>query len=163
MKEFVAGLYPLERYKLISQMYRYNYKFLEIASDCARPSDANSGYQPNFNHIRQELINKDRNPEKSKIGRIDEVKMACLTKLIDETQSKGIKVVLVSSPYWKGYDDSDLSVVRKLAEEKGVPFIDYADSKIRNNPDWWADSMHLNDEGAHVFTSDLSEKLRDLI
>lgn len=162
VKEFVAGLYPLERYKLISQMYRYNYKFFEIASDCARPSDANSGYQPNFKHIRQEQINKERNPEKSKLGRIDEVKMACLTKLIDETQSKGIKVVLASSPYWKGYNDSDLSTVRKLAEEKGVPFIDYADSEIRNNPDWFADSMHLNDEGAQVFTSDFFRKLMAL-
>ena len=143
-------------------MYRYNYKFLEIASDCARPSDANSGYQPNFKHIRQEQINKERNPEKSKLGRIDEVKMACLTKLIDETQSKGIKVVLVSSPYWKGHNDSDLSTVRKLAEEKGVPFIDYADSEIRNNPDWFADSMHLNDVGAQVFTSDFIRKLKAL-
>ena len=160
VKDFVAGLYPLERYKLLSKMYRYNYKFLEIASDCARPSDANSGYQPNYNHIRQEQINKERNPEKSKIGRIDEVKMACLTKLIDETQSKGIKVVLVSSPYWKGYNDSDLSVIRKLAVEKGVLFIDYADSEIRNNSDWFADSMHLNDEGAKVFTADLIGKIR---
>ena len=155
VKDFVAGLYPLERYKLLSKMYRYNYKFLEIASDCARPSDVNSGYQPNYNHIRQELISKERNPEKSKLGKIDEVKVACLTKLIDGAQSKGIKVVLVSSPYWKGYDDSDLGIIRKLAEGKCIPFIDYADSEIRNNPDWFADSMHLNDEGAKVFTADL--------
>ena len=160
VKEFVAGLYPLERYKLISQMYRYNYKFLEIVSDCARPSDAKRGYQPNYNHIRHELINKERTLEKLKIGKIDVVKMACLTKLIDEAQLKGIKVVLVSSPYWKGYGDSDLSVIRKFAEEKRVPFIDYADSDIRNNSDWFADSMHLNDKGAKVFTIDLINHIK---
>ncbi len=36
-----------------------------------------------------------------------------------------------------------------------VPFIDYSDSEISNNPDWFADSMHLNDDGAHVLTTDL--------
>ena len=159
VKEFIASLYPLERYKVISQMYRYNYKFLEITSDCVRPSDANSGYQPNYNHIRQELINKDRNSEKSIIGKIDKVKMACLSNLIDEAQSKGVQVVLISSPYWKGYDDSELSVIKTLAEKKGVPFIDYADSEIRNNPDWFADSMHLNDMGACEFSKDLCGKL----
>ena len=159
VNEYVAGLYPMERYKVISQMYRYNYKFLEITSDCLMPSDTNSGYQPNYNRIRQELINKERSPEKSKIGKIDEVKMACLSNLIDEAQSKGIQVILVSSPYWKGYNDSDLSVFRKLAEEKNVPFMDYADSEIRNNPDWFADSMHLNDKGAREFSKDLCGKL----
>ena len=163
VKEFVAGLYPLERYKVISQMYRYNYKFIEIASDCVRPSNANSGYQPNYNHIRQELINKERNFEKSTIGRIDEVKMSCLSNLIDEAQSKGVQVVLVSSPYWKGYNDSDLSAIKMLAEEKNVPFIDYADSEIRNNSDWFADTMHLNDEGACAFSKDLCSKLTSFL
>lgn len=160
VKEFIAGLYPLERYKVISQMYRYNYKFLEIATDCMRLSDVNSGYQPNYNHIRQELINKERKPEKSKIEKIDDVKMACLTKLIDEAQSKGIQVILISSPYWKGYNDSDLSVIRMLTKEKGVPFIDYSNSEIRNNPDWFADSMHLNDKGARTFTKDLINHIK---
>lgn len=163
VREYIAGLFPLERYKILSCMYRYNYKFIEILSDCVRQSEPHKGYIPLYNHIRQELINKERKPEKRKLGHIDEVKMKCLANLIDEAQLKGVQVVLVSSPYWKGYNDLDLSVIRKFAEEKGVSFIDYADSKIRNNPDWWADSMHLNDEGAHVFTSDLSEKLRDLI
>ena len=44
-----------------------------------------------------------------------------------------------------------------------VPFIDYANSEIRNNPDWWADSMHLNDEGAKVFTVDFYGKLRGIV
>ena len=163
VREYIAGLFPLERYKILSCMYRYNYKFIEILSDCVRRSEPHKGYIPLYNHIRQELINKERNPEKRKLGHIDEVKMKCLANLIDEARLKGVQVVLVSSPYWKGYNDSDLGVIRQFAEEKGVPFMDYADSEIRNNPDWWADSMHLNDEGAHVFTSDLCEKLRDLI
>lgn len=160
VKEFVAKLYPIERYKLLSRMYRYNYKFLEIASDCVKPSDVNKGYLPNFAHLRHELINKERDSKKNYSEQLDEVKMKCLTNLIDDALSKGVQVVLISSPYWKGYNDLDLSAIRNLAEEKGIPFLDYADSEIRNNPDWFADSMHLNDDGAQVFTADLISRIR---
>lgn len=44
-----------------------------------------------------------------------------------------------------------------------VPFIDYSDSEIRNNPDWFVDSMHLNDDGAQVFTADLIGKIRSFL
>lgn len=41
VNKYLAKLFPMERFKMLPGMYRYNYKFLEIASDCVRPSDAN--------------------------------------------------------------------------------------------------------------------------
>lgn len=162
VKEYVSGLFPMERYKLLSCMYCYNYKFIEIMSDCARHPENNNGYIPFYTHIRQDLIDKERSSEKVVLGKIDEVKLKCLVNLIDEAKSMGVKVVLVSSPYWKGYNDYNLEVIRQLAEDKGVVFLDYADSEIRNNPDWFADSMHLNDDGAQVFTADVTEKIKQI-
>ena len=160
VKGFVASVFPMERFKLLSRMYRYNYKFLEIFSDCVRPSNVNSGYKPNNEHIRAEVIGQERESGRTTLPVLDPVKMDCLQRLVTEAQSKGIKVVLVSSPYWKGFDDIEMSQVRAFAEENGVLFIDYADSELRENPDLYADSMHLNDKGAKKFSSDLVGKLK---
>ncbi len=157
---YIADLFPMERLKLQSKMYRYNYKFFEIMSDCVRPSDVNKGYKANYGHIREEMINEVSDEEPIKMSQIDPVKLNCLIKLITEAKGKGINVVLVSSPYWKGYRKVDMSPIVKLAKDHDVLFVDYSDSEIQNNPDWFADRMHLNDEGAKVFTKDLIQRIR---
>lgn len=157
---FISELFPMERLKLQSRMYRYNYKFLEIMSDCARPGDVYNGYKPNFGHIREEMIEDVQDEESIQLTQIDPVKMNCLVKLITEAKAKGIRVVLVSSPYWKGYRKVDMSPISELAKDHDVQFLDYSDSDIQNNPDWFADRMHLNDEGAKVFTQDILLRIR---
>ncbi len=160
VKEYIASLFPLENLKLTSWMYRYNYKFLEIISDCMRYSEVNNGYKPQYGHIRQELIDKQGKEVNGRPIEFNEEKKKILTDLVKEAQEKGIKVILVSSPYWKGYSNFDMRVVKELAAMMNVPFIDYSDSEIRNNPDWFADSMHLNDDGAQVFTADLISRIK---
>ena len=160
VKDYIADLFPMEKLKLTSRMYRYNYKFLEVISDCMRPSEVNYGYKPRYSHIRQELIDKQNDAVNGRPIDFDEEKKRILMNLVGEAQENGVKVILVSSPYWKGYSNFDMRVVKELAAKMNVPFIDYADSEIRNNPDWFADSMHMNDDGAKVFTVDLIGKIR---
>ena len=159
---YIAGIFPMERLKLQSRMYRYNYKFLEILSDWVRPEKVINGYKPVYGHIRKEMISEQLENQRT-IEQIDPVKMDCLTKLVSEATDLGITVVIVSSPYWKGYSNYDLGLIADFAERNGVLFIDYANSGIRNNPDWFADSMHLNNEGACVFSSDLVTRLKPLL
>lgn len=159
VNDFISSLFPFEKYKVLSHLYRYNYKFLEILSDCVRPTDNLSGYKPNFGCIRPEILDGEPNMLKEDIGPIDPIKWECLNNFISEALKLDIKVVLVSSPYWRGYHNCDLSLVIKLAQHYGIFFLDYSDSEIRNYPDWFADSMHLNDAGAKEFFSDLATKL----
>lgn len=163
VKGFVASVFPMERFKLLSRMYRYNYKFLEIISDCIQSTDVNNGYKPNYAQIRNEVIGQERDSTATALSELDPIKLECLQELITEAQSKGVQVVLVSSPYWRGYNDIDMAQVKAFAEKNGILFIDYADSELRDNPDLFADSMHLNDKGARVFSRDLCEMLKRLI
>ena len=82
--------------------------------------------------------------------------------MITEVKASGSTIVLVSSPYWKSYGIPDLRIIEKIAEELGVPFFNYSDSDLCNNPDYFADSMHLNDVGAHVFTEDVVGKIKTM-
>ena len=160
VRSFICAHFPLERIKLLSRMYRNNYKFLEILSDCIRPSVTENGYKPLMGHIRQEVIDAESDSKSLPLGEMDEVKLDCLLDLMTEARSLGVQVVLVSSPYWKGLPTVDLGPVRELAENRGIPFIDFSKSSISENPDWFADSMHLNNDGARRFTLEVVKALR---
>ena len=163
VKQYITGLYPLEDLKLFSHLYRYNYKFLEIASDCLNKGNGEGGYKPLYGHIRREMVEADA-PDKtnSEVQIYDELKVTQLHNLITEVKASGSTIVLVSSPYWKSYGIPDLRIIEKIAEELGVPFFNYSDSDLCNNPDYFADSMHLNDVGAHVFTEDVVGKIKTM-
>ena len=42
-------------------------------------------------------------------------------------------------------------------------FLNFTESDLSENPDYFADSMHLNGDGAIEFTKDLIAKLRAII
>lgn len=160
--EYISDLYPMEKLKLVSSLYRYNYKFLEIFSDCGRKRNKNNGYLPLYNHIKAEIVNTEK-PSGVVRHPLDRVKIDCLTRLIKEVKANGSEMIIVSSPYWRGCPDVDFSSIQELAEKNGVLFLNYCDSEIRNNPDYFADSMHLNDEGAKAFTLDIIQKIKRII
>lgn len=95
--------------------------------------------------------------------KLDAVKLEYLEKLIFEVQGAGCRIVLASSPYWKGHTQTDFSSIEALAEKYGVVFLNYDESELAGNPDYFADSMHLNDDGANEFTRDLVTKLKAII
>lgn len=158
VKGYVASLFPMEKIKLFSCMYRYNYKFLEIASDCLNQVDfmAKAGYIPLNGHIRSEIINRPRE-EKIQSINTDAYKLHYLEQLVKEAQAAGTKMVFVVSPSWKGgaHSIEAFAAVQDIACRYGVQFYDYIDSYICDNPDYFEDSSHLNDKGARVFTNDI--------
>ncbi|MBR5076754.1 MAG: hypothetical protein IKX28_07105 [Bacteroidales bacterium] len=158
--DYLRKLFPLEGVKLFSQLYRYNYKFLEIVSDCRlkNKSDQN-GYIPLFGSIRDEIVRRDVPAEAASFP-IDSVKLSFLVKLVEEVRDQGGKMVFVVSPYWKSirYDYSSLQA---LAMGLDVPLFDYSyTSGFSDNRDLFEDSSHLNDLGATLFSQDLVKKIK---
>lgn len=153
VSEYISTLFPLEKIKLFSCLYRYNYKYLELATDCFHKSNYNSGYIPLYGHIRNEIV-YGKKVDKTADVDLDPVKVYYLEQLIKEAQTIGTKVVLVVSPSWDGgkYAQSVYSVVQMLAERYNIPFLMFVDSDICGNPDLFEDSSHLNDKGARTFT-----------
>lgn len=162
VKDYVSSLFPMERFKALSSMYCYNYKFIEMAFDRLRYGDYKEvgGYIPLYGHIRSEIVEKGQ-PEKKTSIETDSVKLYYLEELIKEAKEKGTQVKLVVSPTWMGgYLTADAYFgVKSLAERYGVQFIEYIDSDICDNPDYFEDSSHLNDKGARLFSEDLVSRL----
>lgn len=162
VKDYVSGVSPMERFKTLSSMYCYNYKFIEMAFDYLRKGDYKSsrGYIPLNGHIRKEIVGKAE-PDKRHSIEMDSVKLFYLERLVKEAREKGAQVLLVVSPSWKGGNltADAYAIIKTMAEEYRFQFVEYIDSEMCNNPDNFEDSSHLNDKGARVFTCDLLTRI----
>ena len=163
VKSYVVSLFPMEKIKLYSGMYRYNYWFLEIVANCLSERDfkGEAGYEPKYEHIRSEIVNRPRR-EKIQSINTDTVKLHYLEQLVKEAQAKGTQVMFVVSPVWRGgiYAPAVYAEVEKMAHHYGIQYLQYMDSEICDDPDCFKDSNHLNDKGARVFTEDLASHIQ---
>ena len=162
VRNYVADIFPMEKLKLFSKLYCYNYKFIEMFSDCRQKGDkvSKTGYIPLYGHIRYEIVQKERVVSNVVIRQNFE-KAYYLEQLVKETKIAGTKLIFVVSPYWKGYGygKKTYSQIAELSKRYDVPFIEYIESGICNDPENFEDSYHLNDRGARIFTEDLCKRI----
>lgn len=162
VKRYVSELFPLERLKLMSRMYRYNYKFMEMIADCRMSKvDENRGYFPLVGQIKPEAAERSRLNDKPKNIHYDEVKLHYLEQLAKDCNDRGTKLVFVVSPafYDKMNTETLYEPVKEIAERNNVQCLMYVNKDYSNHEEWFKDSQHLNDEGAKAFTSDLTRMI----
>ena len=155
VKKYIAGVFPLEKYKLYSKMYRYNYKFLEGISDCATNNVVDDGYVPLEGLIRQEIVDKEN--FEHKVITIDSVKLKYLEQLVKEAKEKDTRILFVLSPSFRGVERDQVAIksINDIAKRYSVRFLDYSDDSICQDASLFYDSSHLNDKGARQFSNKL--------
>ena len=161
VKKYVSGIFPMERWKLFSQMYRYNYKFLEMLSDCNKSKDDQLyGYIPLHGQIRKEVVERE-SKTKVKAIEFDETKLQYLERLAQECKAKNTQLIFVVSPYFNGgsYNEESFSPISDIAAKYGLHFYYLNELEFTDNPNLFKDSYHLNDEGAKAFTAELIHRI----
>lgn len=160
VKKYIADIFPLEKYKLFSKMYRYNYKFLEVLSDCAANNVVDDGYAPLVGLIRQEIVDKENFEHKGIT--IDSVKLKYLEQLVKEAKEKNTRIIFVLSPSYRGVERDNVAIgsIKDIASRYNVRFLDYSDDSICQEASWFYDSSHLNDKGARIFTNKLIAQIK---
>ena len=156
--EVFESVDPTEKYKMISAMYRYNTKFIQIISDFIHPlqDEGVRGYRPLVGKMDMMRINRKSAIDKA--YHFDSLKIHYLNKIILE--SNKTKVVFVVSPIYTGQDSTQYKPVAELCKAYHIPFFDFSNnSKYVNNNDYFVDGSHLNSEGADEFTRDLLKRL----
>jgi len=153
--DYISSLYPSEKIKLLSGMYCYNYKFIEMFFDFISKGDytTNHGYIPLYGQIRKEIIDNKHTGKISKFEK-DPQKLYYFEQFLKETRDVGTKVVLVVSPSWSGgaFEMEAISDLKNIAIKYKCSFYEYLDTEICENPLYFKDSEHLNDDGAKIFT-----------
>jgi hypothetical protein len=101
----------------------------------------------------------------------DQVQINAFRELLDDFKKNEIKVVLVNIPgFLHARDPEDIqesiALIRNIAEEKGIPFLDYETEKITDlntDPSLFSDWVHLNGKGSVAFTKMLKSDLELLL
>lgn len=143
-----------EKYKMVSQMYRYNSRIIELMTDYIHPiTDARAdGFSPLKGEMDRTKIKIGGEKEKKLV--VDSVKLDYINKLIDELD--GSKLFFVVSPRWYGMDSLQLQPVLEICKKRAIPFIDFANNpKYVHQDIYFKDGNHMNERGADEFTKDL--------
>jgi hypothetical protein len=162
MRDLVLLKSPLEKLKLASRIYPFNSSIFSIMIgnteyNKQRNSDIN-GFVPLYKTWTGPAMpasdpdGYDMDPEKLRVFR----------DFLQQCQSAGIPVYVVSSPvYLEGrVRDHSLREATAICAERGVPFFDYSlDTAYTRHPELFSDANHLNLTGATRFTSDLVDKM----
>ena len=151
-----------ERIKLLSAIYPYNSAIFSIAIGNA---DFNKGRSiDNKGYVAIATNWKEPIPADVKLQnyQLDFTKIKLYELFIKDCKKLKIKLFIVCSPYLIKYANSDNSVTmaREIAAKNKVPFVDFSQNSLFiNHAKLFADTIHLNDEGAQLFSSLLIQQM----
>lgn len=148
---------PYEKYKLLSAIYPYNSSLLTIAIgnleyNKKRNADR-KGYVPLFNQLKDTSVTIIHEKKE-----IDSVKFSILQSIMRTCKLNNIRLINVISPVFDMNDQGNTSkVVKDMAERYDAEFFDFSQDILFNqNPSWFQDVTHLNNEGATRFSAILA-------
>ena len=146
--------------KVQSGMIRYNTDILGMLVDNVIDRGTEpGGYEPMLGSIA-----KEPNPKTEQEHVLDSFKLAYIEKLIALCQSHDIPIVLVGSPKYGIRDSKDLNPVKEIAKMYGVRYLDYyAEPTFNEHKEWFKEPMHLNRDGARVFSKMIASDITQVL
>lgn len=154
------------RFKMLSQMYRYNGSFISIASDCVNPLQNDiKGYRPLNGIMEYEPVAKGKD-EKEKELVYDSLKLEYFQRLITDCKKSGTTLIFALSPLYKAkpQDAEIFQPLIDMADRNGVPFINhYADTTYCTKRKNFEDSYHMNKQGANAYTKAVIKEIREIL
>ncbi len=153
---------PFEKIKLISKVYPYNSLIFSIISGNSDfNKDKNSdfkGYVPLFNEWKDPI----EHISKPFVDNIDSTKIKIFESFVENCINSGVKIYIVASPnfYITNYVDKSILIARETAQKYKIEFLDHSnDSIFLSNRSYFADELHLNNNGAIVFSNILVDEI----
>lgn len=162
--ESVAGIFRdvdgMERWKMLSSLYRYNSKLFQMIGDNMHPlSNLEKGYSPLYRTMDYDPPMPSGEAKREE----DCLKIQYLRKFIVKAQENDVELVFVASPTWHGLHKTSFNIpILSLFDELNVDFMDcYYDSIICSSHEYWSDGTHMNDNGARQFSEELATILKN--
>lgn len=149
-----------ERYKMLSQMYRYNSKILQLIADNFAPQQQDiKGYRP-INKVMEyepEIKSNDTPLQ------YDSLKLFYLEQLIKECNGK-TQLIFFISPQYKKTKSDEYQPLSNLCKRYNVPLLNHNnDEEFIYSKDYFYDSVHLNEKGATIYTKKIIDELKKMI
>lgn len=163
IKREIDEIDSTEKYKMLSWLYRYNSKGHQILIDYFHPvHNISRGFLPVDSELDPLAVRTDERlaADEGREVSIDSLKLKYFNDMIDHAGST--QFVFVCSPSWYGVYDKEMDVLKQLARERHIPFLDFSrDPKYVHHDEYFYDGYHMNARGADEFTHDLMSELKN--
>lgn len=150
-----------ERYKMMSQMYRYNGKILQMITDnVVTIREEHDGYRPMDGELSYDIDN-----DIESVAETDSLKMYYMERLIESCKINGTQLIFTVSPLYK----SGMKAMEAykplylLAEKHEIPVLNhFTDTAFINDKTLFWDSFHMNRKGAERYTRTIVKEIKFL-
>lgn len=140
-----------ERIKMKSSFYRYNDRALRIAKSFMTTGNDSTGYEPIFGTLKDTLVIDNEKKERS-YADINQFTLENFIRVLKKCKEKNVAIIVTTSPRYRPNDNND--ILDSICRCYGVPHIERYNNELFNtNLRYFKDRGHLNDIGAHVYTS----------
>ena len=160
VSEIIKDVSVEEWRKVQSGLIRYNTEILGMLVDNVIDRGLERrGFQP-----FKGKMEKEPEPKAPKDVVRDSFKLAYIEKLIRLCQENDVPLILVGSPKYGQKNSEALQPVKEIAEKYDVRFLDYyAEPSFMAHKGWFKEPMHLNSEGARVFSKMIAQEISELL
>ena len=147
---------PLQRFKLYSHIYPFNSQYPSLVKGALSSFDSYShGYIPISGRLPEE------NPRTILSGSpYSRLKLNILNRFISLCDKNDIRLIMTVSPFYGEFCPDDIEYISALCERNGIQFMDFSrHPDFISSPELFADTYHLNSEGAELFTRILADSI----
>lgn len=157
------------RFKHMSHAFRFNGQLLFFISDIVKKDPFENGYVPLHSTADAALLDKKQYQRvRSWSTEPSQQALDDLRETIRLIQARGSRVVLVSSPRWRKDHlmpqphNEIVKLIEQIASEENAPYFNILQEThpVFKDPSLFADSAHLNDKGAKIFSAIVGDYLK---
>ena len=163
---------PYEKYKNYSRLYPYNSKIARMLLYYFTPQEDYEGYSPIYKKViypNEKLLEDKKNFTENKIEKVKNVPLDqnfvnAYDEFLYNAVSNNIKMLLVISPEFiptDFYSSPSYKKIKELSDKYGLSIMDYSKNpQFLFNKELFSDMLHLNDNGAKLFSNILCDSLQ---
>ena len=142
---------------MYSATYPFNSQLIRIIfRNLSKTRDTdNTGYMPLYGKMKNI---KEDNTSNETTSIIDQNKTNALIDIATYCRQHNINLVFVCSPAFINQKEIfGYKTIKEITESEQCRFLDFSnDSVFKNHPEYFEDKLHLNNDGAKIFSSILS-------
>lgn len=160
IKSIIVDFDSTEKIKIMSKAYRLNSSLLILLpSVLLRHESISDGFLPEYGTIISRAHKTKR--KTSKKYDIDSTREKYLRALIEQSRKNGCNLIFAISPIYGGADIGYYQDEINIVKEYGIPVLNHLnDIRFIKNPEYFKDPVHLNKNGAILYTKIISQELK---
>ena len=158
IREIITRVDPVELYKNISSMFRYNSKVFDLVKD----QFVVGGYvEDGFVPLQGAMTKEPEIKSKGEPSHTDPMKLEFFAEFVAELSKSDTRLIVTASPKYGAVTSEVFEPVKEICNKYGVEFWDYYCFPVFQKKELFKEQMHLNETGAKYYSAILAQQLKN--